>query len=97
MFDVKKIDAKPDDPPDTVHIELAPKAGTQFAKKFKTINVWVETKTNFPRRIETLDKAEAETRTTDLTNIKVNVGLTDKDFQQEDIGNDWTKKSEQME
>jgi outer membrane lipoprotein-sorting protein len=97
QFDVKKIDAKPDDPADTVHLELAPKEGTRFAKKFQKIDVWAEMKTNFPRRIETLDKAGGETRTTDLTNIKVNVGLSDKDFEQEKIGNDWTQKSEQME
>jgi outer membrane lipoprotein-sorting protein len=97
QFDVKKIDSKPTDPTDTAHLELAPKEKTQFAKRFKKIDVWVEFKTNFPRRIETLDKSESETRTTDLTNIKVNVGLNDNDFVQEAIDSGWTKKSEQME
>jgi len=97
MFEVKKIDNKQGDPADTVHLELAPKQNSQFARKFKKIDVWVETKTNFPRRIQTVDKSEAETRTTDLTNINVNVGLKDDAFVQEKIGEGWTQKSEQME
>src|SRR5881394_4587635 len=97
IFDVKKIDAKQGDPTDTVHLELVPKQNTRFAKQFKKIDTWVETKTNFPRRIQTVDKSEAETRTTDLTNIQVNVGLKDDAFVQEKIGGDWTQKSEQME
>jgi len=97
MFDVKKINANDGDPADTVHLELAPKEKTQFARKFKKIDVWVENKTNFPRRIATVDKSEAETRTTDLTNIQVNVGLKDDAFVQEKIGEGWTQKSEQMD
>src|ERR1041385_1619484 len=61
MFEVKKIDAKQGDPPDTVHLELVPKENTRFARQFKKIDTWVETKTSFPRRIQTLDKSEAET------------------------------------
>jgi outer membrane lipoprotein-sorting protein len=97
MFDVKKIPAAAGDPAETVHVELAPKAGTRFARQFKKIDVWVEKKTNFPRRIATLDKAEAETRTTDLTNIQVNPGLNDQSFVQEEIDNSWTRKEEQMD
>ncbi len=97
VFDVKKVDTKQGDPEGTVHLELAPKPNTDFARKFKKIDVWVETKTSFPRRIATVDKSEAETRTTDLTNINVNVGLKDDAFVQEKIGEGWTQKSEQME
>jgi outer membrane lipoprotein-sorting protein len=97
MFEVKKIEFKQGDPEGTVHLELAPKPNTEFARKFKKIDAWVETKTSFPRRIATLDKSEAETRTTDLTNIQVNVGLKDDAFVQEKIGEGWTQKSEQMD
>src|SRR5882762_6650312 len=97
IFDVKKVDAKQGDPADTVHLELVPKEGNRFAKQFKKIDTWVETKTSFPRRIQTLDKSEAETRTTDLTNIQVNVGLKDDAFVQEKIGEGWTQKAEQMD
>jgi hypothetical protein len=97
MFEVKKIETAQAELADTVHIELVPKEKTQFARKFKKIDVWVETKTSFPRRIATVDKSEAETRTTDLTNIAVNVGLKDEAFVQEKIGEGWTQKSEQMD
>ncbi len=97
MFEAKKIAFAQGDPPDTVHVELAPKPNSQFARRFKKIDVWVEKKTNFPRRIATLDKAEAETRTTDLTNIQVNPGLNDQAFAQEPIDDSWTRKEEQMD
>ena len=98
MFDVKKIAKAQGDPEDTVHLELAPKPNTQFARKFKKIDVWVETKTSFPRRIATLDKSEAETRTTDLTNIQVNVGVKDDAFTLEKLPEKgWTQKAEQMD
>src|SRR5262249_49430108 len=80
MFEVKKIDAKKDDPADTVHIELTPKAGTRFEKKFKTIDVWVGSKDNMPHRIETLDPNETTIRTTDMSDVQVNPGLGDADF-----------------
>jgi outer membrane lipoprotein-sorting protein len=97
MFDVKKIGAQKGDPEGTVHVELAPKDKTQFARKFKKIDVWVENKTNFPRRIATVDKSEAETRTTDLTNIQVNVGVKDDAFALQKLPEGWTQKSEQMD
>jgi len=97
LFDVKKIEAKQGDPEGTVHLELAPKEKTQFARKFKKIDVSVETKTSFPRRIATVDKSEAEMRQTDLTNIQVNVGLKDEAFVQEKLGEGWTQKEEQMD
>ena len=96
MFEVKKIGQAAGDPEGTVHVELAPKPNTQFARKFKKIDVWVESKTNFPRRIATLDKSEAETRTTDLTNIQVNPGVKDEAFVLEKIEG-WTLKEEQMD
>ena len=99
LFEVKKIDKAAGDPEGKVHLELAPKPGTQFARKFKKIDVWVESKTSFPRRIATLDKSEAETRTTDLTNIQVNVGVKDDAFVLEKIPENqgWTQKAEQMD
>ena len=97
IFEVRKIDKAQGDPEGTVRLELSPKPNTQFARKFTKIDAWVETKTSFPRRIATVDKSGAEIRTTDLTNIQVNVGLKDDAFLQEDIGGDWTRKSEQMD
>ena len=57
-----------------------PRPGTQFARKFEAIDVWVDLKSHMPARIDT---AQGETvRTTVLTNFKVNPDppLRDADF-----------------
>ena len=77
---MKKAAPAKDDPPGTVHVQLTPKPGTQFARKFDVIDVWVDLKTNMPARIDT---PQGETfRTTELKNFTVNPEppLTDKDF-----------------
>jgi outer membrane lipoprotein-sorting protein len=81
-FQVDKIDPDPADPSQTVHLRLTPKIGTQLAKDFKTIDIWVDTATAMPRRIQTIDINQTETKTTDLTDIKMNGDITDKDFAQ---------------
>jgi hypothetical protein len=96
QFEVKKVAPAKEDPASTVHVQLTPKPQTRFARKFKTLDVWVDTGTNFPRRIETLDPNQTEDRTTDLTNIQVNQGLSDQQFQMEKIGNDWTRRTEEL-
>jgi outer membrane lipoprotein-sorting protein len=80
MFEVKKIDPARDDPPQTVHLELTPKPDSRFDKRFKTIDVWVGLSDQMPQRIDTLDKNESTTRTTELKNVKVNGELPDEDF-----------------
>jgi len=93
-FDVAKGGVGKDDPKDTVHLQLTPKKGTSFERKFKTIDVWVDVKTHFPVRIQTLDKNETTTRTTDLNNIRINPGLKDSDFELPRIGDDWQRTQE---
>jgi outer membrane lipoprotein-sorting protein len=80
IFDVTKIPPANDDPPNTVHLQLTPKPGTTYARDFKTIDVWVGTADAMPVRIQTLDLNETTIKTTDLSQVKINVGLTDKDF-----------------
>jgi outer membrane lipoprotein-sorting protein len=80
MFDVQKIDPSKDDPANTVHLQLTPKPGTQFEKRFKTIDVWIGLSDQMPQRIDTLDKNESTTRTTELQNVKVNAELPEEDF-----------------
>jgi outer membrane lipoprotein-sorting protein len=66
---------------DTTHLKLVPKAGTEFAKKFSEIDVWIDPKTQFPKRIDTADAAKAKFRTTRLDDVLVNPAeLGDKDF-----------------
>ena len=97
MFDVKRISAGKDDPAGTVHIELIPKEKTRFARKFKKLDVYVDVKTNFPRRISTIATGNDEEKATDLGQVNVNVGVKDADFKLEDVGNDWTRKTEPMD
>jgi outer membrane lipoprotein-sorting protein len=89
LFDVQKMDPAKDDPPATVHLQLTPKAGTQFASQFKTIDIWVDTASAMPRRIQTEDVNQTTTRTTDLTDVKINGGLSDKDFAQPPAPSGW--------
>lgn len=84
-FDVKKIDPAKNDPPNTVHIQLVPHPDTRFAKDFKTIDAWVDTKTHMPVRIATRDANETTDRVTDLSNVQINPPLKDSDFDLEKI------------
>ncbi len=95
LFDVQKIDSSKDDPPGTIHIQLTPRPGTQFAPKFKTIDVWVDPADAMPRKIQTIDTnpVSARSKATDLTDVKINPGLGDKDFGEEDISGDWTSST----
>ena len=96
LFEVKQIAPAADDPQGTVHVQLAPKPGTQFARKFSSIDVWVDGQTHFPRKIKTMDANQTEIKTTDLTNIQVNQNLGDQQFALEKVEG-WTVKSEAME
>jgi outer membrane lipoprotein-sorting protein len=89
LFGVVKIAPDKTDPPGTVHLQLTPKKGTSFAKDFLTIDIWVDCATTMPRRIQTVDINNTSTRTTDLTNVKINAGVSDKDFQEPSLPGDW--------
>ena len=101
MFDVKKIDplqdTDQDNPPpaDAVRIQLTPKPDSQFADDFKAIDVWVDTKTQMPARIETLDVHGATIRTTDLANVKINTSTSDEMFKLEKL--DYSKWKDESE
>ncbi|MGD0388452.1 MAG: hypothetical protein ABSC42_05795 [Tepidisphaeraceae bacterium] len=89
LFDVARVDPAKDDPPGSVHVRLTPKDGTQFASRFKTIDVWVDIASAMPRRIQTDDINQTTTRTTDLSDVKINAGATDMDFAQPPVPSDW--------
>jgi len=82
-FDVKKIDPAKDDPPSALHLQLTPKKGAQFAKKFDAIDLWIDPAQVMPVRVQTTDGDQI--KTWDLTSIRVNPGLTDKDFTLEPV------------
>jgi outer membrane lipoprotein-sorting protein len=96
MFEVTTRPPAKDDPAETTHVILKPKAGTRFANKFQSIDVYVDKKTNFPDRIETVDRDGTTVRTTDLSNIQINQGLKDGDFQLPPPGKDWGVRDEEL-
>ena len=95
-FTVTKLPPDPADPKNTVHLQLTPKPKSSFERKFKSIDVWVDLATHMPARIATLDKAETTTRTTDLSEIKLNGGVRDSDFDLPKLDSDWQSNEEQF-
>jgi hypothetical protein len=96
MFEVKKLEVKEGEPTGTLHIQLVPKPGTQFERRFKSIDVWVDQKSHFPRRITTPDRNDTSTKVTDLTNVQVNQNIGDKPFALEELKGEWDRKSEPL-
>jgi outer membrane lipoprotein-sorting protein len=94
QFEASKIPAAADDPKDTVHVKLVPRPGSQFEKRFKQIDVFVDTKTRMPARIDTVEKA-GTTRSTELKNLKLNTGVKDEAFVLPPIANEgWNRREE---
>ncbi len=78
LFEVRKIEPAKAGPANTVDLQLTPKPGTKYEHKFDSVDFWIDTASEMPVKIQTTDGPEV--RTWDLSNIKVNTGLTDKDF-----------------
>ena len=97
QFSVKLLPPDKDDPPHTIHTQLVPKEGTRLARRFSTIDVWVDTQTHFTPRIQTVDVHGNQGSQTDLTNLKINSGLNDKDFQLPPPGAKWSVSTENLE
>jgi hypothetical protein len=84
-------------PKGTAHVTLKPREGTRLARKFHSIDVWVDPKTQMPVRIEAVDVNETTRRITQLKDIKVNPAppLGDKDFALAKINEgDWEMRTE---
>jgi outer membrane lipoprotein-sorting protein len=91
------VEATKDDPAGTVHVKLVPKAGTSFAKRFRQIDVFVDPKNEMPARIDTVEKG-GTTRSTELTNVKLNAGVKDEAFALPNIDNaGWNRREEPYE
>jgi outer membrane lipoprotein-sorting protein len=79
MFDVSQ--PKPEaDAPNLPHVTLTPKAGTKLARRWSSIDVWVDPATNMPTRISTVDANKTTTRETELSNIQINTGANGGEF-----------------
>lgn len=97
QFKVTKIASASDDPKETVHLTLVPKPDSQLTKRFKRLEVFVDTKTNMPVRIDTEEKA-GTTRSTELSNIKLNAGVPADAFTLTNIDNQgWNRREEPFE
>lgn len=96
-FDVSIAPLDKDDPADTVHVVLKPKAGTRFARKYDQFDVWVDLKSHFTSRIQVTELKATRIATTDLTNLQINKGLSDSDFTLAPPGKAWSVNDEAME
>lgn len=94
QFDVAKVAPKEGDPADTLHLTLTPKEDSQLARKFSSIDVWVDPATQMPRRIEAVDANETTVRTTDLTHLRMNQGIAADAFTLPPIDDSWNRHEE---
>ena len=78
-FDVKELSDT--DPSALAKLELTPKAGTDLARKFKSITVTVDRQTKLPTQIITVDPNETTTTTATLTHMRINNSVKDSEFE----------------
>jgi outer membrane lipoprotein-sorting protein len=84
-FDVQELPPAKSDPPDTVHLQLTPKPGTPLARKFATIDLWMDNPSDMPIRVQTFDAQKTNTVTTTFGNLKINQGLAPGQFKLPEI------------
>jgi len=95
QFEVSEQPAGQDAPPNTAHLKLVPKPGTELARKFASIDVWVERSDFLPRRIETMNAARTILTRTQLDDVKLNAQLDAKAFALEKVSEkEWNIKIE---
>ncbi len=80
LFEVKKMETTEDEPKETVHLQLVPRPGTDLARKFASMDIWVDFQSHMPIRIDALDANQGALRQTELKNVTLNGGLDDADF-----------------
>ena len=80
QFDVTIVPADKADPPGTVHLQLKPKPDSSLARKFKTIDTWIELKSSMPVVIQTLDPNEAQLDRTQLGEVQTQYGVEGQGF-----------------
>jgi outer membrane lipoprotein-sorting protein len=98
QFDVKILPAdKKNDPPNTIHLQLTPKPGTQMDQNFSTIEVWVDGKTRMPVRMATDNKKHTEFKTTDLLNLQLNPVIKPEEITLPALPPEWTTMDKPIE
>lgn len=87
--------SEPRKTPGTSHLVLEPREGTSLKRKFSSIDVWVDPKTQMPVKIETVDNKETTVKSTELSNVRINPKLADADFKLPPIDEtQWSSKEE---
>jgi len=69
-------------------LALTPKNGTELAKDYKKVLLWVDTKTWLPTRARLLDSSDNVT-TVDFRNIEINKDIDAKQFARPSVPQDW--------
>jgi outer membrane lipoprotein-sorting protein len=93
LFDVTLVDAA-----DGPHLHLVPKPGSQFARKFKFMDLWVDAESKMPRKIEITNTGGNTLTTTELSDIKLNAGLNESDLILPPIkDSDWNRRDEKYQ
>ncbi|MDW8261088.1 MAG: hypothetical protein RMJ35_01050 [Phycisphaerales bacterium] len=88
QFEVSRAGPQPDDPPSSLHVRLLPREGTELARKFKSIDVWIDPTDHMPRRVSTVNVQETVLTRTDFLDVHVNAPVEDRDFELEKIRDD---------
>jgi hypothetical protein len=78
-FDVQLAGDNADDPPNTAHLHMTPKAGTHLAKRFATIELWIDSTTHLPVRVVAFQK-DGSAQTIQLTNIMTDQSISSDVF-----------------
>lgn len=94
LFEVTMPPRQPDDLPNTDHLRLVPRQGSQFSKRFQSIDVWVDRTTHMPIRIQTLDANGDVLRTTELTHLQLNPAVVAARFELPPIDASWNRHEE---
>lgn len=85
-FDAKKLPSKNNEN----RIELAPKAGTRLARRFKYLVV-TPTPEGWPAKIETSDANETQIIRAELKDIRANEDVKQSEFELEKIDDTWDR------
>jgi len=101
-FDVKPVGQAKDDPPgNPPHLVLIPKTGTDLARNFHSLDVYVDQKSHMPVRVNTVDAKQVRFNSTDLRDVVLNPpgGLKEADFQMPNIDGQpgWTRTVNELE
>lgn len=96
QFEVTKLAPDDKEKPGLVGLELRPRESNRLSQRFHTINVWVDPHDAMPRVVETIDPNGGQSRSTKLTNVQINSGVTDQDFVLAPVGADWDKHEEPL-